>query len=179
MGRDAGHIAISAGIAGGADVILIPEIPYTMEGVAKRIAEVQKQGRSHALIVVAEGVKTPDGNAATVNYSGGEQRYGGIGQYLGDKIAAATNTETRVTILGHVQRGGVPSMRDRLLASAFGVHAVDLVAQRKFGRMVAWQDRGVVDVSLDDVCIGPRSLNPDGTLVHSARGLGIYVGELP
>ncbi|ABC21848.1 ATP-dependent 6-phosphofructokinase [Rhodospirillum rubrum] len=178
MGRDAGHIAVSAGIAGGADVILIPEIPYTLEGVAKRIREVQQEGRSHALIVVAEGVLTPEGERATVAYAGGQTRYGGISQYLSDRIAQDTGTETRVTILGHVQRGGIPSMRDRLLASAFGVHAVDLVAARKFGRMVAWQDRGVVDVPLEEVCIGPRSLDPNGTLVHAARGLGIYVGEI-
>ncbi len=177
MGRDAGHIALNAGIAGGADVILIPEIPYTLDGIARRIAEVQHQGRSHALVVVAEGVKREDGEAAQVAYTQGQTRYGGIGHYLSERIAEITGTETRETILGHVQRGGIPSMRDRLLASAFGVHAVDLVAQGKFGRMVAWQNRGIVDVPLESVCIGPRSLDPDGTLVHSARGLGIYVGE--
>jgi ATP-dependent phosphofructokinase / diphosphate-dependent phosphofructokinase len=82
-----------------------------------------------------------------------------------------------VTILGHVQRGGTPSPRDRLLASTFGVHAVDIVARRRFGRMVAWQDRGVVDVPLSQVTIGARTLDPNGALVHTARGLGIHLGE--
>ncbi|GEO81961.1 ATP-dependent 6-phosphofructokinase [Pararhodospirillum oryzae] len=179
MGRDAGHIAVNAGIAGGADVILVPELPYSLEGIAQRIRKVQAEGRSHALIVVAEGVKTLGGEAATVSHSGGQTRYGGIGAYLSERIAEATGTETRVTILGHVQRGGVPSMRDRLLASAFGVHAVDLIAQRRFGRMVAWQNRGVIDVPLEEVCVGPRCLEPHGPLLNAARGLGIYVGEVP
>ena len=177
MGRDAGHIAMSAGIAGGADVILVPEIPYTLEGVSRKIRTVLAQGRSHALMVVAEGVKTIDGEAAMIQHSGGQARYGGIGHYLTEKVAELTGAETRVTILGHVQRGGAPSTRDRMLASAFGVHAVDLVAQRKFGTMVGWQDRGVVAVPLADVTIGARPLDPCGTMVRTARGLGVYVGE--
>ncbi|MGB1027894.1 MAG: ATP-dependent 6-phosphofructokinase, partial [Rhodospirillaceae bacterium] len=177
MGRDAGHIAMNAGIAGGADVILVPEIPYSLEGVAARLREVQSEGRSHALVVVAEGVARPDGTPVTKSYSDSQTRYGGVGFYLADQISELTDTETRVTVLGHVQRGGMPAMRDRLLASAFGVHAVDLVAEGKFGRMVAWQNRGVVDVPLEDVCIGPRPLDPEDTIVHAARGLGIYVGE--
>lgn len=178
MGRDAGHIALNAGISGGADVILVPEVPYTLEGVADKIKEVlHGEGRSHALVVVAEGCKTAEGETPSVSYSGGQTRYGGIGHYLTDKIAALTGAETRVTILGHVQRGGIPSMHDRLLASAFGVHAVDLVAQRRFGRMVAWRDRSVIDVPLDSVTIGARALDPNGALMHTARGLGIYCGE--
>lgn len=176
MGRDAGHIAMNAGIAGGADVILVPEMPYTLDGITQRIRKVQAEGRSHALIVVAEGVKTLDGQSAMQRHTGGEMRYGGIGAYLSHHIEQATAIETRVTILGHVQRGGIPSMRDRLLASVFGVHAVDLLAQRRFGRMVAWQNRGAIDLPLEEVCIGPRCLDPEGPLVHAARGLGIYVG---
>lgn len=177
MGRDAGHIAINSGIAGGADVILVPEVPYSLDGVARKIRTVLAQGRSHALVVVAEGVKTESGEPFLISYSGGQQRYGGIGNYLTEKIAQMTGAETRVTILGHVQRGGIPSTRDRLLASAFGVKAVDLVAQKQFGTMVGWQGRSVVAVPLDKVCIGPRSLDPCGTMVGTARGLGIYVGE--
>lgn len=177
MGRDAGHIAMNSGIAGGADVILVPEIPYSLDGVARKIRTVLAQGRTHALVVVAEGCKTEGGEAAMISYAGGEQRYGGIGHYLTDKIAQMTGAETRVTILGHVQRGGTPSMRDRLIASAFGVHAVELVAQKKFGHMVGWLDRGVIDVPMADVTIGARSLDPEGTLTHTARRLGIYVGE--
>jgi len=177
MGRDAGHIAINAGISGGADVVLVPEIPYRLDSIAQKINEVIREGRNHALVVVAEGVKTEAGISATVDQSHGQMRYGGIGHYLSDHLAAKTELETRVTTLGHVQRGGTPSTRDRLLASAFGVHAVDMVAEGKVGQMVAWQGSGVTEVPLEDVCIGPRTLEPDGTLVRVARGLGIYVGE--
>lgn len=177
MGRDAGHIAINAGIAGGADVILVPEVPYTLEGVSRKIRTVLAKGRTHALVVVAEGVKTEGGERAMISYAGGQQRYGGIGHYLTEKIAELTGAETRVTILGHVQRGGNPSTRDRLIASAFGVHAVDLVARKQFGYMVGWRDRGVCEVPLSEVTIGPRCLDPDGTMVNTARKLGIYVGE--
>ncbi len=179
MGRDAGHIALNAGIAGGADVILIPEIPYTLDHVAEKIGQVAAEGRNHALVVVAEGVKTESGEKATQAFAGGEVRYGGIGQYLGDQIGRLAAAETRVTVLGHVQRGGIPSMRDRVLASAFGVHAVDLVAQGRFDRMVAWQDIGVADVPLRDVVDAYRCVDPFGPLVLTARGLGIYVGDPP
>jgi 6-phosphofructokinase 1 len=177
MGRDTGHIALNGGIAGGADIILVPELPYTVAGVARRIKELLAMGRTHALVVVAEGVKTEEGESATVKDSSGHAHYGGIGHHLADRLAAHTSAETRVTILGHLQRGGTPSPRDRLLASAFGVHAVDIVAQKRFGRMVAWQDRGVVDVPLSDVTIGARTLDPGSALVHTARGLGIHLGE--
>jgi ATP-dependent phosphofructokinase / diphosphate-dependent phosphofructokinase len=177
MGRDTGHIALNGGIAGGADVILIPELPYTIEGVAEHIRHVLSHGRTHALVVVAEGVKTEAGKKAFVADARGQTRYGGIGQYLMEALAPRTSADIRVTILGHVQRGGTPSPRDRLLASSFGVHAVKLVAQGRFGRMVAWQERGVIDVPLSQVTIGPRTLDPDDPLIHTARGLGIYVGE--
>ncbi|HIJ37352.1 MAG TPA: ATP-dependent 6-phosphofructokinase [Rhodospirillaceae bacterium] len=177
MGRDAGHIALNAGIAGGADIILIPEIPYSLSGIAAKIEDVRREGRSHVLIVVAEGCRTEDGKPITVLCDQGQRRYGGIGQYLAERVAEVAGLETRVTVLGHVQRGGQPSMRDRLLASAFGVHAVDLVANGRFSRMVAWQDRGVVDVPIAKVVGGSRSVDPTGAVVHAARGLGIYVGD--
>jgi 6-phosphofructokinase 1 len=177
MGRDAGHIALSGGIAGGADVILIPEIPYSLDGIIRKIEEVRSEGRNHALVVVAEGCKTEGGESLTVAWSGAQSRYGGIGHYLSERISEKTNIETRVTVLGHVQRGGQPSSRDRLLASSFGVHAVDLVAKGKFNRMVAWQDRGVLDVPIAKVVGGARCVDPAGAIVHTARGLGIYVGE--
>lgn len=178
MGRDAGHIALNSGIAGGADVILIPEVRYTLDGITRKIKGALREGRSHALIVVAEGVHTETGEKATVAQADGEVRYGGIGQYLTHALAQRLpDVETRVTVLGHVQRGGAPDARDRMLASSFGVHAVDLVAAGQFGRMVAWQNRGVTSVPLEEVTIGPRSLDPDGPLVSVARGLGTYVGE--
>jgi 6-phosphofructokinase 1 len=177
MGRDTGHIALNGGIAGGADIILVPELPYTVAGVARRIRELLAQGRTHALVVVAEGVKTEEGAKASVSDANGLYRYGGIGHYLMEKLAPHTQVDIRVTILGHVQRGGTPSPRDRLLASAFGVHAVEMVAQRRFSRMVAWHDRGVIDVPLSEVTIGARTVDPNDALIRTARGLGIHMGE--
>jgi ATP-dependent phosphofructokinase / diphosphate-dependent phosphofructokinase len=177
MGRDAGHIAVTAGIAGGADVIVIPEIPYRLERIAAHIAGLRDRGRNFALVVVAEAVPMENGAPLKAAQSAGGQTYGGIGHYLGARIGEVTGAETRVTVLGHVQRGGVPEPRDRILASAFGVHAVDLIAARKFDRMVAWRNRTVVDIAIDEVVAKPRSVDPDGTLVRTARGLGISFGD--
>ncbi|CCZ21299.1 6-phosphofructokinase [Acetobacter sp. CAG:977] len=178
MGRDAGHIALHSAIAGGADVCLIPEVPYTLEGVVRKLHLVREQGRDHALVVVAEGVKTPDGNNITVDQVDGT-RYGGIGHYLSVKLNEVDpHFSTRVTVLGHVQRGGVPAAHDRLAASAFGVHAVDVLAQGKTDRMVAWKDGTITDVGLDEVvAVGSAPVDPNGMLVKTARGLGMYIGE--
>jgi 6-phosphofructokinase len=134
MGRDAGHIAIAAGIAGGADIVLIPEIPWSLAALERKIAALKAEGRNFALVVVAEAVKTEEGRTVSVDHVGGQRRLGGIGGYLGDRLAEATGAETRVTVLGHIQRGGMPGAEDRLLASTFGVHAVDLIAQGPTGR---------------------------------------------
>lgn len=177
MGRDAGHIALSAGIAGGADVILIPEINYKLESIAKKIRDLKESGRNFALVVVSEAVKTPDGGKLEIAYEGGETRYGGIGHYLCKQIADMTGSETRVTVLGHVQRGSQPTYNDRLLASAFGVHAVDLIRDGKYGRMVAWQNRQVTDVAIEDAIKAYQQVDLDSTLVHTARALGISLGD--
>ena len=177
MGRDAGHIALAAGIAGGADVILIPEVPFSMESVANKIHQVRRQGRNFALVVVSEAVRTSEGKELQKEYLGGEKRFGGIGNYIGEQIASVTGAETRVTVLGHVQRGSMPSPRDRLIASAFGVHAVDLIAEGKFDRMVAWSNREVIDVSIEDAIARYQAVELDGALVRTARGLGICLGD--
>ena len=177
MGRDAGHIALAAGIAGGADVILIPEIPYTIEEVARKIKDVKDKGRNFALVVVSEAVKTPDGRKHEVTYHGGETRYGGIGDYLSVKIAEITGSETRVTVLGHVQRGASPTYNDRLLASALGVKAVELLDEGKYGRMVAWKNGDVVDVKIEDAIAKCNVVDAGGMLVHTARSLGISLGD--
>jgi 6-phosphofructokinase 1 len=176
MGRDAGHIALSAGIAGGADVILIPEIPYQIAAVAQKIQAVKDQGRNFSLVVVAEAVKAETGDPVVMQHAGGGTTYGGIGHHVGACIAQATGAETRVTVLGHVQRGGAPTPRDRLMASVFGVHAVDLIAAGKFDRMVAWRARTVIDVPLAEA-ITAYPVAPDGPLVRTARGLGISFGD--
>jgi len=177
MGRDAGHIALHSGIAGGADVILIPEIPVDMEVVANKIREIQAEGRCHSLVVVSEAVKDEKGLKVTQGNQGEMIRYGGVGHVIGTRLHEMTGAETRVTVLGHVQRGGVPSMRDRVIASAFGVRAVDLIAEGKSDRMVAWQHREVVDVPLEEVVIRYSDVDTTGTLVETARGLGICLGD--
>jgi ATP-dependent phosphofructokinase / diphosphate-dependent phosphofructokinase len=177
MGRDAGHIAISAGIAGGADVILIPEIPYTIANLCDKLRERQEQGKNYSLIIVSEAVRTEEGEVISSTDPFGQSRYGGIGQYLANRIAARSGAETRVTVLGHIQRGGTPSPLDRLLASAFGVAAVDLIAEGQYDRMVGWRDRQVISVpiaqAIDRYCV----VDANGTLVKTARGLGIYLGD--
>jgi len=178
MGRDAGHLALNAGIAGGADVILIPEMPYSVEKIAGKIKSLHKRGRNHALVICSEAVRLATGEAVTQGAEiGGMVRYGGIGHILGDQISKATGAETRVTVLGHVQRGGVPTSRDRIIASAFGVKAVDLMAAGKTGRMVAWQNREVEEVPLEDVVTRYHPVDVNGTLINTARGLGICLGD--
>jgi len=177
MGRDAGNIAMTAGIAGGADVILIPEIPYSIDKVAQKIISVREGGRNFALVVVSESAKEVDGKALKVEHVGGEKRYGGIGHYLGERIAVKTGFETRVTVLGHVQRGCAPIASDRLIAAAFGVHAVELVAAGKFDRMVAWSNRSVIDVPIKDAIASYQAVDLNGTLVRTARSLGICLGD--
>ncbi len=177
MGRDAGHIALATGISGGADVILIPEIPYRIASVAKKIKAVKDGGRNFALVVVSEAVKTLDGEGIMAEFTDGQKRYGGIGHYVGDQIFKATGSETRVTVLGHVQRGSSPTYNDRLLASAFGVRAVDLIAQGKFDRMVAWKNRQVVDVPIEAAIAAYQAVDINSSMVHTARALGISLGD--
>ena len=178
MGRDAGHIALNAGIAGGADVILIPEITYSIKSIAKHIDTIRKNGRNHALIVVAEAVKKENGKKAVVKFVDGQVRLGGIGAYLSEKISKLTKAEIRVTVLGHLQRGAQPTHRDRLIASAFGVHAVDLIAENKFNRVVVWKNRGVEDLNLDEIAGKSKTINKNDPLIEVARGLGIYIGDI-
>ena len=177
MGRDAGHIALTAGISGGADVILIPEIPYTLESIAAKIDRVKRGGRNFALVIVSEAVKDEHGKPLQKTFADGQKRLGGIGDYLGEKIAKVTGSETRVTVLGHIQRGAPPTYNDRMIATAFGVRAVDLIKEGKFGRMVAWQNRKVVDVAIEDAVATYQDVDINGTLVHTARALGICLGD--
>src|SRR3954470_11219911 len=145
MGRDAGHIAIAAGIAGGADIVLIPEVRWRLDHVVQRIATLRRAGRSSALVVVAEAAgQSDDAPGAAADAPG----HAGVGEWLAHRLMAATGAEARATILGHVQRGAMPTAEDRLLASALGVRAVDLLAAGKADRMVGWWNRTVIDVPL-------------------------------
>jgi len=177
MGRDAGHIALNAGIAGGADVILIPEIPYSLDKIADKIKRVKATGRNFALVIVSEAVKNVENETIAKTFKDGQKRLGGVGDYLGDKIAEITGSETRVTVLGHVQRGCPPTHTDRMIASAFGVRAVDLIREGKYDRMVSWANRTVIDVPIAEAIAAYQDVDINGTLVHTARSLGICLGD--
>ena len=177
MGRDAGHVALSAGIAGGADVILIPEIGWNLDKVVTKIKAIQESGRNYALVVVSEAIKTAEGNRIMKTHTNGKQTYGGVGDYIAHLLAEATGAETRVTVLGHVLRGAPPTHIDRRIGQAFGVAAVDLIAEGKFSRMVTWQNRKVVDVSIAEAIAKNLEVELEGTLVHTARALGISLGD--
>ncbi len=177
MGRDAGHIALNAGIAGGADIILIPELKYSIDGIINKLNSMKKNDIQHSLIIVAEAVKKEDGSRVVHKYMDGEQRLGGIGDYIAQELMKKTDVECRVTSLGHVQRGAPPTASDRILASAFGVYAVDLLNQKKFDRMVAWRDRRVVDVPIDEGIKTYKNVERKDSLVETALSLGIYLGD--
>ncbi len=159
MGRHAGWIALEAGIAGGADAILIPEKPFDIEEVCECIRKRQKRGRNFSLIVAAEGAK-PKGHEEIVYSSGvdefGHARFGGVGYYIGREIEKRfENMETRAVVLGHLQRGGSPNAFDRVLATRFGIAAIENVHEGRFGEMVALQGNNIVSVPLKDV-VGKR-----------------------
>ncbi|HEY9622609.1 MAG TPA: ATP-dependent 6-phosphofructokinase [Crinalium sp.] len=176
MGRDAGHIALSAGIAGGAHVILIPESPYSIANICDKIKERQDKGQNFTIVIVAEAVRTATDQPIMSTDRLGQCRLGGIGQYLSDLISSCSGAETRVAVLGHMQRGGIPSSLDRLLGSAFGVAAVDLIADKKYDHIVTWQNRQVVSVPIVEAISQYSTVDPNGTLVRTARGLGICLG---
>ena len=177
MGRDAGHIALEAGIAGGADIILIPEIPYQIDKVCQKILQRQAMDKHFCVVIVSEAVCSSSGEQLTQLQVDNQIRLGGIGNHLAQQITQYTEAETRVTVLGHIQRGGIPSATDRLLGSAFGVAAVDLIAEGKFGQMVAWQNNQVINVPIAEAIKTYRTVEPKGTLVKTARGLGICLGD--
>ncbi len=178
MGRDAGHIALNAGIAGGADIILIPEIKYSIKGIINKLNEMKENKIQHSLIIVAEAVKKENGSKVIQKYINDEKRLGGIGEYIASEIMKKTDIECRVTTLGHVQRGAPPTANDRILASAFGVYAVDLLAKKKFNRMVAWNNRRVVDVPIDKGIKTYRNVKRNDPLVETALSLGTYIGDI-
>jgi 6-phosphofructokinase 1 len=153
MGRSAGWIALESGIAGGADVILIPERPFDLEDVATHLRRRHLRGHSFSIVVVAEGAVPAEGTLELPEYPVDERgfpRFGGIAQVLAPHLERATGWEARVTVLGHVQRGGSPIAADRILATRFGTAAVDLAAREGWGRMVAAQGTEIVDVPLAD-----------------------------
>lgn len=175
MGRDAGWIGLYAGIAGGADAILIPEIPFDIEVVCSKIRTLQAGGRRYSLIVVAEGAAPSGGQQQYYIQTFDQSRLGGMGFTVGNMLAERITAEVRVTILGHVQRGGQPTPRDRWLATAFGAAAVNLVAKAQWGEMVALKGSHIAQVSMEEA-IKMKFVDPKGDLVQVARDLGIVFG---
>jgi 6-phosphofructokinase 1 len=164
MGRHAGWIAIEAGIAGGADVILIPEIPIDLDEVCKIIKQRHERGKTFSIVVVAEGAQFKDGTMVTQEQkldAFGHVRLGGIGENLADLIEKRTGFETRVSVLGHIQRGGSPTAFDRVLGTRFGVKAVELIISRKFGQMVALAGNKIIDVPLSEAVKDLKTVDND------------------
>ena len=154
MGRYTGWIALEAGLAGGADIILIPEKPFDIDKVCEYIKQRQQRGRNFSIIVVAEGAKQKGGVEIVYSESldeFGHIRLGGVGYFIGKEIEKSIKTETRVVVLGHLQRGGTPTAFDRILSTRFGIAAIDLVHEGKFGRMVALKGNKIESVLLKDV----------------------------
>jgi 6-phosphofructokinase 1 len=178
MGRTAGWIAITAGIAGGADIILIPEIPYKLERVVDAIAARDSTGSKFSIIVIAEGA-APAGRSdmRVVGTEGTGTRFAGAGNLLGNQLVEFTEHEVRVTVLGHVQRGGSPSPFDRELASRFGAEAVRLIGAGGYDRMVAYRCSDVDSVPMADVVGIVKRVPPRGEHAETARALGISFGE--
>ena len=176
MGRDAGWIALEAGMAGGAHVILIPEIPFNIESICRLVAQRDQRGRRFTIIVVAEGAQLPpelqpaEERRATV-------RPGSVANAVGDAIARATKKEVRVAVLGHIQRGGSPSPFDRILSSRFGVAAVDLIAKGEFGRMVCLRGGTIHSVPIAEAVGAMKCVDPNGEMVRTARSIGICFGD--
>ena len=180
MGREAGWIALESGIAGGADVILIPEIPFDINRVCQTIKRRQLTGRGFSVVVVAEGAMPAGGKQAIVaeaTQAYQSVRFGGMGYYVAEKIAQGTEMDTRVTVLGHLQRGGSPNAFDRLLATRFGTAAVELIAQEKFGYMVCLRGRDIKSVPIEEAVGKMKRVEPDGQIVRTAELVGIEFGR--
>ncbi|HVR43083.1 MAG TPA: ATP-dependent 6-phosphofructokinase [Thermoanaerobaculia bacterium] len=175
MGRNAGWIALYAGMGGGADIILIPEIPYRVEAITNAIRERSSHGAAFAIIVVAEGAKREGGEEVYVER--GSRRLGGVAYQVAADIGTAIALETRVTVLGHVQRGGSPIPFDRILATRLGKAAVDLVAARNFGTMVALRQDAIVPVPIESAVSRPKFVEPHGEVARTALSLGISFGD--
>ena len=181
MGRNAGWLALEAGIAGGGDVILIPEIPYELDAIAAAVEERNSSGKRFSIIVVAEGAKAAGGEQvyqeSSADEGGRMQRLGGISRILSDQLHQMTGIDTRMTVLGHLQRGGTPSPRDRLLATQFASKAVELVVNNNFNVMAALRGTEVTSVSLDRVMGKQRTVPLDSQLLSVARSVGTSFGE--
>lgn len=178
MGRHAGWIALYGGIGGGASVILIPEIPFHYDKIAEAVQIREEHGFHSSLIVVAEGACPVDGDLVIENSDGdGEVRLGGIGDHVAERISEMTGKEARCTRLGHLQRGGTPTSLDRVLGTRFGVKAVKLIEEKRFGRMVSYQQYHVGSVTIKKAVRKLNLVDPEGEIVEAAKSVGICFGD--
>jgi ATP-dependent phosphofructokinase / diphosphate-dependent phosphofructokinase len=177
MGRHAGWIALHAGIAGGGDVILIPEIPWTYESVCRKILEREQTGKPFTLIVVAEGAELPGGTMVGEACEGAQAKLGGIGAIVAREIERRLLRETRTVVLGHLQRGGAPTTFDRVLATQYGAHAVRLIVEGRLGEMICYQPPQMDSVPIAQAMHRIRAVDPDGAAVQAARALGVCFGD--
>jgi len=180
MGRDAGYLALHAGIAGGANVILLPEIPFAYDIIVKKIESRTKYGRRFSVVVVAEGAFEKGSSPSYVQTSTSShkpQNLGGIGAMVAEKLHELTGYDTRYTVLGHIQRGGRPTPYDRVLASAYGVHAVNMICKKQFGKLVSYSGGRFVEVDYAAVASKARPVSLDSDYIRTAEGLGISLGR--
>lgn len=177
MGRHAGWIALQGGIAGSADVILLPEIPFDLDIVIESIKARKAASQREILVVVSEGAKLANELVLLDASEGGEVRLGGIGNVIADKLENATDIETRACVLGHTQRGGSPIAYDRILGVRFGTHAVKLIEQKQFSHMVALRGTEMTSVRIEDAVKTLKLVDPDCQLVQTARDLGVCFGD--
>ena len=180
MGRYAGWIALHGGLAGGADLILIPEIPFSWDSVYDKIHRRELLGKRFSLVCVAEGAKPIGGQLITKGTDAKRTdpiQLGGIGKVVADNIEINTGRETRVTVLGHLQRGGSPTPFDRILSTKFGAFAIELASKKKFGKMVALRGNEIVEVSIEDAIAKQKLVKPDNQAVLAARAVGISFGD--
>lgn len=179
MGRHAGWIALHSGIAGGGDVILIPEIDWDWDNVCRKILERDNNGKKFTLVVVAEGAKLPGGGLVGESRSGCQDKLGGIGQLVANEIQSRLQRDTRVVVLGHLQRGGTPTTFDRVLATQYGAHAVRLVSEGRLGEMVCYHPPEISSVAIAEAVNRIRTVDPNGSAVQAARALGVSFGDCP
>jgi 6-phosphofructokinase 1 len=179
MGRYAGWIALYSGLAGGADVVLMPEIPFDLERVAHHIRERERLGARFSIVVAAEGAYPAGGSRTVVQEATGSrlERLGGVGERVAKDLERLTGKEARYVVLGHLQRGGPPSSYDRMLATRFGSFAVELLQQRQYGVMAALHAPDIVAVPLDRIVGRIRVVPADSDIVHAARSVGISFGD--
>ncbi len=179
MGRYAGWIALYAGVAGGADVILIPEIPFAYDSICAKIHEREAKGKKFTLVVAAEGAREKNHGFVTAGAqeANREARLGGIGAVVTAELEKRTGKEARCCVLGHLQRGGSPTTFDRVLCSMFGAVAVELIAADDFGKMVAFTGQQVGSVLIADAVGRLKTVSPEGSLTRTARALGISLGD--